>query len=341
MTADQLHVGGKEVGLHGCVVNPDFRAPRVLSSDPWDFVSLWLKRESRSNARFYWDQAKEFYNASSQLPGLSAPLTYYYCFLNATKALLAAKGIDFKESHGVGGRSSGRTKSLGNEIVDFRGSGILPALCDYLSEYRNEGKSLSMKQLMWEMPFIHRAYKLTFRSETELFIPLVNCQFIRRRGSREAWFQAELHRKYLNAHTSKVIRPGFELREEGGKVLIRRRRRFRWHGHDIEGSLDQFRKYHRQIRRRIAPIYTNENRWYLKKTVKGGSELNNSQLVLIYACMHRLSELSRYEPMTLDRHFSLNHNWLISEFIRGAPGQFVHGMASEITGLEFIRPDSF
>jgi hypothetical protein len=61
----------------------------------------------------------------------------------------------------------------------------------------------------------------------------------------------------------------------------------------------------------------------------------------MYAAMHRLSELSRYDPLALAGHFNVNHNWLLTEFIRMAPGQFVYGMASEITGLEFIRPDAF
>ena len=67
----------------------------------------------------------------------------------------------------------------------------------------------------------------------------------------------------------------------------------------------------------------------------------NSQLVLIFAAMHRLSELSRYDPVAFSGHLNVNHNWLLSEFIRTAPNQFIYGMASEITGLEFIKPDAF
>jgi hypothetical protein len=109
----------------------------------------------------------------------------------------------------------------------------------------------------------------------------------------------------------------------------------------VENSIVQFANYHRQIRHRIVPIYASENRWYLKKSVVGHDQLTNSQLVLIYASMHRLSELSRYDPVALSKHLNVNHNWLLSEFIRNSPGQFIYGVASEITGLEFIKPDSF
>jgi len=322
-------------------MTPDFRTQRVLCSDPWDYVSLWLKRHHQKEASFYWDQARQFYLASSTLPEVSSPLTSYYCFLNATKALLSSKNEPFSESHGVGGRSEPGHKSLANEIVDFQGGGILPSLCKYLAEPDNAGKNFTLKDIFWQMPFIHRSFCLSYQGATELFIPLLSNSFMRKDGSKEAWFQAEVDRRYINANTKKTIQPGFELFEENGKYCIRRKRRFRWSGRQIEASISEFKRYHKQIRRRIIPIYSSSNRWYLKKSVAGHDKLVNSQLVLIFAAMHRLSELSRYDPIALAGHFNVNHNWLLAEFIRAAPGQFVYGIASEITGLEFIKPDAF
>jgi len=341
MSAHKLLIAGKPVKLHSCLAAPDFRTQRVLCSDPWDFVALWLKRQHQKVALFYWEQAHYFFEASQSLPELSAPLTSYYCFLNATKALLSAKSQHFEENHGVGGRSQPGPKSLANEIVDFRGGGILPALCRYLVEPDNAGNNYTLQDIFWQLPFIHRAYCLSYRSTTELFIPLLGNCFMRKDGSKEAWFQAEIDRRYINSHTKRIIQPGFELFEEEGRYYIRRKRRFKWSGRDMENSMMLFDVYHKQIRRRIVPIFASENRWYLKKSVSGHNTLSNSQLVLIFAAMHRLSELSRYDPISFSGHFNVNHNWLLSEFIRTAPGQFVYGMASEITGLEFLKPDAF
>jgi len=341
MANHKLRIAGKSVNLHGALVDPDFRASRVLCSDPWDFVSLWLKRAHKDDALFYWEQAKHFYDASMSLPDLSSPLTSYYCFLNATKALLTANSETFKESHGVGGRSVGNKKSLANEVIDFQGGGILPALCMFLGEPDNAGKDLTLKEIFWHIPFIHRACCLTYKGSTELFMPLINSGFIRKDGSNEAWFQAEVAKRYINSSTKKNIEPGFSLFKHNGTYEIRRKRRFKWSGRNIEDSISNFETYHKQIRRRIVPIYASENRWYLKKSVSGHDHIKNSQLVLIFAAMHRLSELSRYEPIDLNGHFNVNHNWLLSEFIKNAPNQFVYGIASEITGLEFIKPDAF
>lgn len=341
MSSHKLHIAGKSVQLHGSLISADFRQSRVLCSDPWQFVSLWLKRDHQKEALFYWKQAHHFYEASLTLPELSSPLTSYYCFLNASKSLLTAKNAAFTENHGVGGRSIGNVKSLDNEIVDFLGGGILPALCKYLEEPDNAGQEFSLKDIFWQIPFIHRAYCLSFKNSTELFIPLNNQCFMRRDGSKEAWFQANIDKRYINAHTRNVIRPGFDLFEKNGTYEIRRKRRFKWSGRDIENSIEKFKRYHKQIRRRIIPIYASENRWYLKKSVNCHDKLNNSQLVLIFAAMHRLSELSRYDPIALAGHFNVNHNWLLAEFIKASPGQFVYGIASEITGLQFIKPDAF
>jgi hypothetical protein len=54
--------------------------------------------------------------------------------------------------------------------------------------------------------------------------------------------------------------------------------------------------------------------------------------------MHRLSELSRYDPLSLRVHLDRQHNWLLSEFISVAPRQFIDEIASEITGCDFMVP---
>jgi len=253
MGSHKLLIAGKAVRLHGCLISAEFRTQRVLCSDPWKFVALWLKRDHKNDALFYWEQAHHFYTASQSLPELSSPLTSFYCFLNATKALLSAKNVSFKELHGVGGRSIGQVKSLDNEYVDFQGSGILPALCKYLEEPENAGKEFTLKDIFWQIPLIHRAFRLTYKGATELFIPLANQCFMRKDGSQEAWFQAEIDRPYINSHIKKVIEPGFDLYKVDGKYEVRKKKRFKWSGHDIENSIEQFTKYHKQIRKRIIP----------------------------------------------------------------------------------------
>lgn len=103
---------GKNLKLHKAYKTPSWGKDTVLVTDTWDYVSLWLKRENKREAQFYWEQAKSFFEATQSLPKASAPLTAYYCFLNAAKCLLTVKGIPFDKRHGVSGWSKQGRVSL-------------------------------------------------------------------------------------------------------------------------------------------------------------------------------------------------------------------------------------
>jgi hypothetical protein len=72
--------------------------------------------------------------------------------------------------------------------------------------------------------------------------------------------------------------------------------------------------------------------------LKTVTPIPKSQLPLIFVAMHKLSELSRYDPITLVRHLDLQHNWILTEFLQVAPAQFINHIACEITGKEFVKP---
>ncbi|WFU06321.1 YaaC family protein (plasmid) [Rhizobium sp. CB3171] len=54
--------------------------------------------------------------------------------------------------------------------------------------------------------------------------------------------------------------------------------------------------------------------------------------------MHRLSELSRYDPLKLSKLLETQRNWLLAEFIKTAPIQFLDEIACELTGQEIFVP---
>ncbi len=54
--------------------------------------------------------------------------------------------------------------------------------------------------------------------------------------------------------------------------------------------------------------------------------------------MHRLSELARYQPLCLVGHFNLPQNWLLTEFLQGAPMEFIDLISCEITNQNFMKP---
>jgi hypothetical protein len=172
------------------VISHAIRRPTVLTLKPWTYVTLWLKRCGYEKAGCYWEQSHQFYRASIGLPLQSAPLLLYYSFLNATKALLSAKREEFIEWHGVKGTKESHSKVvLANQFAQLCNSGVAPSLAKYLGD-SEATKIHSLKDLFFNLAFIHRCYVLTYASSREMFCPLEKSFFAFDGSKEEAFFYA-------------------------------------------------------------------------------------------------------------------------------------------------------
>jgi len=344
----EIKNGKKFIKIKRALINPNYTSKTVLTDSTWNYVEIFLKQKKSSNAKealFYWEQSKNFYKATLTLSLVSKPLTTYYCFLNATKALLTYKKKNFNLKHGVSGKrtSNGRIK-LQNEIVTLKPKGVLSGLSEY---YKNPIKSnepeLNLKDILYNLPFIHRAFQLTFDNPTtygELFIPIEKPRFVYDKYTKKGWFEAELEPDYSNKSTLNSL-VGFSLDRKYLKktnYVIRRNKSFLWDTNRNKPnaeSLESFNKYYFNIRKKLRYIYSPSNLWYIKRTNLKNHIINRHTTVLIYAAMHRLSELSRYQPQTLEKHLESEHSWLLIEFINKSMLQFIDNISSEITGQDF------
>lgn len=166
-----IRIHGRDLKPYKAITAPLLGTRAVLTSSPWGFVSLWLKREKKHEALFYWDQAREFHNAASGMPIQASPLLHYYSFMNACKALLKAKAIPFDEHHGLRAHNMrGQTSkiTLSNEGVRIMNRGIYAALSAYLGETETS-QTHSLQELFFNLPYIHRTYCLTFKNQSRPF----------------------------------------------------------------------------------------------------------------------------------------------------------------------------
>ena len=343
MKGKQIQIGTRKIWMHKSIKHTDFEAESVLSNDPWLFVELWLKRNKKSDALAFWLQARRFSEAAETLGVEAAPLPLYYAFLNATKALLEVRSAVHGNNHGVtGDRPENAKASLANEKVTFKSGGVLPALCSYLGDSISE-REYDLKGLLGNIPFVHRAFRHTFTSSPELFIPLEKACYVSRDGTSEGWFEAQVVPRYADKRILRHIPKSFEFFEHNGSTYVRRRKRFKWlmgrsNKKDKTRAVARLANYHATVRRVIVPISGNRDLWYLKKSLANNALSERHTLSIIFAAVHRLSELSRYDPKGLDRHLCGSANWLISEFIEHASHQFIDQISSEITGFQFWRP---
>src|SRR5690348_14437708 len=206
-----IRVNGRQLRPHKAIISPRMDTRTVLTTSPWGFVSLWLERERRDDALFFWDQAKEFYKASVGMTLQSSPLLLYYSFMNAAKALLTAKGLTFDPTHGV--RSANTRKAtdritLSNETVRILNQGVLPSLSSYLGESEHQ-RIHSLQEIFFNLPFIHRTYCLTYKSQQDMFIPLTDCEYALDTRTMRAYLRANLSKDFAHRRFLRQLPPSF------------------------------------------------------------------------------------------------------------------------------------
>ena len=342
--AESIQINGRDVKFHKATTNAALGERTVLTNSPWDFVTLWLKREKKEDALFYWRQARTFFDASRGMPLDSAPLLLYYSFMNATKALLSARSAPFDEHHGVRAhnmRGSSKKIALSNEGVRIMQRGIVPALSQYLGE-AEVGNTHSLEELLFNLPCIHRTYCLTYKSQQDLFIPLTDCRFVFDTDTGVAYFSANLSQDYVGSKFLRRLPPS--LVEDGafnnGRT-IRSAASVAVSGPKIRSTTDivGLAGLQRSLRSDLNYIAGAQTLWYAKVVVAGPRRLARSPLTLTLTAMHRLSEICRYKPMQLAAFLAGQKNWLLTEFIQMSPSQFVDEISAELTGLQFMAPN--
>jgi hypothetical protein len=342
MATEDIRAQSVRLFPHSARLEPAFGTRAVLSPDPFAYVRLKMQRAGQRDALVYWRQAEEFLQASSRLSAAASPLTSYYCILNAVKALLTLRSHPHGDKHGLTGSHTNGPVSLAGETVEIAAGGVFPALTTLYGVTVAKKTVYTLKDLLSEIPFVHRSFALTYTSTKELFFPLETGtpRFVRKKGGTEAWFTAEIPPSYT---LGKVSLPAQFERDDGvpEKFIVRCKRRFQWEDGDVSGSLVRLCNYHHRLQDDVLPIVTNHlPRWYLRAAQDRKTVSQLPLIAKVFAAMHRLSELSRYDPIRLERHLQAKHNWLLNEFLAQGTAQVVHLVAREMAGREFINPDS-
>lgn len=340
----KLRINGRDVTPHKATVSPKLGARTVLTTSHWEYVSLLLRRGKKTNALLYWEQAHTFYQAAKGMPVESSPLLLYYSFMNATKALLSAKGAAFDEHHGVRAhnmRGPSSKIALSNEGVRILNRGIAPALSQYLGE-QETANTHSLEELFFNLPCIHRTFCLTYTNQKDMFLPLTNCLIKYDPATGTAYFSAQLSKDFTGpAHIRRlppsliadpVVNDGQAIRSVATATLPNPMVTT-----DVERSA--VAALLKELRPDINYLNGSQTLWYAKGVVTGPTRLKRSPLTTTLVAMHRLSEICRYRPLELASFLTGQKNWLLTEFVRMAPSQFLDELAAELTGQQFMIPN--
>jgi uncharacterized protein (UPF0332 family) len=340
MAIERVKIGTKLVGLSKAIHHAQFRVKTVLTLEPFDYVDLWLRRQHKEEALFYWRQARDFHRAAQGLPMESAPLVLYYCFMNAAKALLASKEVAFSPHHGVGAhrmRGENSKVVLSNEGIVIKQSGIVSTLAKYFGETEREQKH-SLEDVLYNIVYVHRTYCLSYPNKRERFLPLKDLAFVRDSETSEVWFTAnavdDADWKFFRKHLPPEVTGA-----SGGAATVNSVAKIMWSTLDkpTDAELAELSGLNKQLRRVLHYINGAHTLWYLKST--GSHEIDRRPITLTLAAMHRLSEICRYKPSELRSFLDGQKNWLLSEFVAMAPTQFLDQIACEMTGHQIMIPN--
>ena len=300
-------IKNKDIYLRRPKISANLSNKTVLTDSTWEYVEIFLKSHNKTDALFFWKQARNFYTATKNLSIISKPLTAYYCFLNATKTLLTLKGIHYDTKHGVSGLRLKGQFVLQNEIIKLQPAGVVAALGIYLKEpVTTTGVSYNLKDILYNLPYVHRAYTLTYPTQAELFIPVLTPRFVFDKFRKKAWLEVKIEPEHANPKTfNKLVGYGVDpFYKNDDYFILRRKKTFDWETQNrvpTERSLTNLNNYHSNVRKGFRYIYSPNDLWYIKRADNRAQRgiIDKSCLVLTIAAMHKLSELSRYEPQTL------------------------------------------
>ncbi|NBK94387.1 hypothetical protein D5278_21035 [bacterium 1XD21-13] len=194
----------------------------------------------------------------------------------------------------------------------------------------------SVYDLMYNIPCIHRAFSLTYGC-AELFIPIRNIKFMIDTDIRKGWVQFQVDDRYANGNSLRYVPGNYEKvkYEDNGKYLMRSKKRFSWDIHgDKKKRIEGLKRYHGFVRKDLLYIYGDNRLWYMyiKKEISSNTHIvKRNSVTLIFAVMHWLSELVRYNPEKFDMLMNTNQNWLVREFVDNALYQYIDEISCEIT----------
>lgn len=345
MVAPDLKIENKNIYFRKAITSPEFKSKHIITNDHFSFVDLWLKRHHPSAIPF-WTQSRNYYIASKALPVEAAPLTSYYCMLNAAKTLLTVRGIDYHPYHGITGKQeSDIREELKKEIIEIKPKGVLSSLSKYLGD-TEQGVFHNLHDMLGNIPYIHRAYCFANNISKELFIPIHNPRYRihEDRSRNKIWWSADIDSSYCSEMRQIKTRSKFvHYQLASGELEIVIKNKVNWHSlessvNEVQIAYGKLNELHKKLRIDVSVISGYKDHWYIKGNEDGFVIIDRHGLVLSMSIMHRLSEIVRYTPNLMQNYLNGKENWLISEFVRASIGQFIDEISCEITSLELKRP---
>lgn len=325
----------------------------IRVSDVWSFLNYTIRvskhksngQQLNSTQQKYLldllDQSEYFYETAQVAPIKSQPLLYYYSFMNLTKIAINLdkfEGGSKKYVHGITESITATTKLNNAEIKLWQSKGVKLSISEYLLKvledtplsYVHDGsgasKTVKVMDLLRDCVGINRSYS-EISNVSEHFYKLldVKCHSQRNKLVLKAKVDG-----CDDAAMNDLNGRGYHVTKVGDDFFV-----------DMDSyvkttpspTIAEWHSLSKKLRNQGLWSYTDGVEY---KLFISPSAQRISSPAIIYHAMFFFGSITRYHPDLFDSIMSAKEYWLVSEFLKTQPQQFLYYMISYINGAEVL-----
>lgn len=355
MAASKIYpVNSSSIPLFYPAVSKNYllKSDDIRVADVWPFLSYTikvakhnkkpLKADARSFLLNLLEQAEYFFNTASTAPIKSQPLLYYYSFMNLAKVAInldSYMGNGHKYNHGINDSISLTTKLSNAELTLWKSKPNSYSVSEYLLKMLEDKPlpyvrtrngdwfKIKVQDLLRDCVGISKTYCEIYNCPP-VFYKLTDVKAYAK--SRKMYFEAHIC-ECNDDIMAKLVRKGYSVTKVAdNKYLLSANCSVRTTSNPTIAEKHTLSKRLRDIG---VWSYSDGDSY---KLYISPVAYNLSSAAVIYHIMFFFGSITRYHPDLFDDIISAKENWLVSEFLKTQPIQFLYYMVSKINGSEIL-----
>ncbi len=318
-------------------------------SDLWSFwmfvIKKWSKNQKKEVSSFLLSllgQAKYFYQAAEAAPLNSQPLLYYYSFLNLGKIIITINGkagsnpSQAQFHHGIETTISGKNfsdyeikiKALPNSPIKSVGYHLMTCYGDTLN---NSPTSIKIIDALENCLGIHRAYCLVHQAP-EHFIRVIDDRIFKQGKKLIARLYLKESNPKIQAQYQNIKIEAPTPGSQEGEVYWEESVTMK----NYTPTKTDYYELSQCLLEKGIWTYTDGTDYIMY--LSSNNSFRYTSASLIYCLMFFFGSITRYHPHLFESYLSEEYIWLIAEFLKTQPKQFLYISTSLITESYIIQP---
>lgn len=325
----------------------------IRVSDIWAFWQYIIGRHvkkyvgERDFLLILIEQAQYFYEAAETAPIKSQPLLYYYSFLNLVKVVINVNTLNSFGSakeyyHGIESCPIHKWDKLKDLYVEIQGligsSTKISVAYQFMAQMGDvlnvpPKYKLNVIDMLYHCIGIHRTYCETNNCK-EKYIQVQGLNLYRDGKKLFSKYQVPECTPQLQTD---LVSAGYRIISEdtAGKITYYWKEERIMTGYSPT-KLDYY-ELAAEIKKKGIWYFTDGDKY---KTFISTAPLHVSTESIIYCLMFFLGSITRYHPYLFDSLLTEKQMWLIGEFLKTQPKQFLHTVTSRTIESAILKPNT-